>query len=528
MTPAGRDATVEWIDVLVVGAGPAGLATAISLARHGIRPVVVERHPGTSIFPRATYVSTRSMEVLRSWGLESAVRAGGMNIRPVMSIAATLADPRHTTRPMGVPTDDDLRWISPTTPCLCPQDHLEPVLAGHLLELGGELAFGTELVSLNQDAEAATVVLRDRCTGLSRTVRARYVVAADGAHSPVRAALGLRMEGPDNLGHFISTLFRADLSETVGERASALYRIETPHAAGVLLPTSTGDRWVYGREWHPERGEQVSDYPPERCAELIRAATGLPALEPEILAVQTFEFAAQVAERTRDGRVFLVGDSAHRMTPVGGMGMNTAILDGHNLGWKLAWTLRGWADDELLDSYQAERRPVGVRNTLRSMGDSEKSTAEGLAGDLGVSYAPGAADLGNGSFKQSARPGDRAPHLWIETDGRRQSTHDLFGPHLTLLTGSAGAEWITAAVTLAATTTVPVVALRCGDDFKDPTGCFHDLYDIATAGAVLVRPDGHVAWRCRDSATDSIASLRRAATLHAPPGDDDESRALIR
>jgi hypothetical protein len=326
------------------------------------------------------------------------------------------------------------------------------------------------------------------------------------------------MQGPDNLGAFVSTLFRADLWDAVGDRRYGLYRVEAGTAAGVLVPTSTNDRWVYGREWHPELGETLADYPPERTTALIAAATGIPDLRPEILAVQSFEFAAQVADRYREGRVFLAGDAAHRMTPRGGMGMNTAFLDGHNLGWKLAWTVRGWAGAGLLDSYETERRPVGVHNTLRSMGDSEKSIADGLANDLGVTYsseviqeavAPAPADDG---FRQSAQPGARAPHLWIERDGRRQSTMDLADAKLTLLVGAAGHAWTTAAATIAASSTSPLTALRSARDFHDPTGCFHDVHGITPSGAILVRPDGHVAWRSPASDPTPLLTLRAAVT----------------
>jgi putative polyketide hydroxylase len=209
------------------------------------------------------------------------------------------------------------------------------------------------------------VVLRQRTTGATRTVRAGCVVGADGAHSRTRTLLGIAMDGPDHLREQLTVLFEAPLGEVVGDRRYGIYFIQHPEAGGVFVPNGAGDRWLYGREWEPER-ERLEDYTGARLTGLIRAAAGVPDLPVRVVARGAFSFAAQVADRYREGRAFLVGDAAQRMTPRGGMGMNTAVAEGHDLGWKLALVLRGWAGPALLDTCEAEWRPIGSRRAARS------------------------------------------------------------------------------------------------------------------------------------------------------------------
>ena len=194
-------------DVLVVGAGPGGLATAISAARSGARVLVVDRRPGTSSLPRATHVSTRSMEILRFWGLARAVRAGGVRTLPAVATSRTLADAEYAVTPVGLPAFAEMRRRSPVWPSWIPQDHLEPLLAGHLRRIGGELAFDTEITDLAVDGAGVRIRL-----GGSRVVKTRYLVGADGAHSTVRRLLGIGVETLGDLGEWVQALVRADLS----------------------------------------------------------------------------------------------------------------------------------------------------------------------------------------------------------------------------------------------------------------------------------------------------------------------------
>lgn len=518
--PAPREPNAP---VLVVGAGPAGLVTAIGLARQGVRPLVIERHPSTSIFPRATGVSTRSMEIFRGWGIDEDVRRGGWRVIPRQATVRSLADRDPREEPLGFPDEAASLAVSPATAAVSPQDHLEPVLVRTLRELGGEVRFSTELASFRQDGDGVDTVLHDRVTGARVDIRVGYLVGADGHRSTVRTTLGIPMEGPDDLGRFLSILFRADLAEVLGDRVYGLYMVERPGGPPVIVvPSGADDRFVMGIPLPPDIDDAAIAvaFAPERCLAMVRAATGRPNLPVEILATSAFAFSAQVATRLRDGRAMLVGDAAHRMTPRGGRGMNTAIADGYDLGWKLAWVIRGLADPSLLDTYEAERGPVGRRNVALSISPGGGGTEDGLLEDLGVVVrsasiiddgTPEPTGSGTAGFVPDARPGARAPHAWLGLGDRRLSTLDLFGRGFVLVSAGEGAAWRSAARTVAGPHPAGAVEVHVvGEQLVDLDGGVAATYGLEPGGAVLVRPDGIVAWRCRQAPQDPAASLARA------------------
>ncbi len=505
--------SVETTGVLVVGAGPAGLVTAIGLARHGVPALLVERRADLSSFPRATAISPRTMEIMRGWGLEQRVRDVGFEAVPLGRVAPTLISPQGETVPLGFPTEEELGPVSPTTYAVAAQDAFEPVLADEARTQGSDIRFGTELVALHQEGEGITAMLRDVTTHRRWAVRARYLVGADGARSAVRAATGITMTGQDDLEEFVSTLFRAPLGAHVGT-PYGLNMIPGPTGLVVMLPTG-GDRWVHAQTWDPDT-QTLLEFTPERMTEMIRVASGVANLPVQILSTNAFSFAAQVADSFRSDRVFLVGDAAHRMTPRGGAGMNTAIHDAHNLAWKLAFVMRGLAGQGLLDTYEQERRPIGEANTRRSA-EPTSTTLDALAIDIGVTYergalAPEAAwpQAAEQSWQPTGRPGARLPHVWLERDGERRSTLDLLGPGLTVFTGSEGAHWQTAARDAAAGVGADIRVLVVGrHGLCDPADAFEATYGLDPDGAVVVRPDGHIAWRSRSSSgVDAAQELR--------------------
>jgi 2-polyprenyl-6-methoxyphenol hydroxylase-like FAD-dependent oxidoreductase len=492
------------VPVLIVGGGPAGLVTGIGLARHGVRSILIERHPSTSIFPRATGVSTRSMEIFRGWGLDEAVRRGGWNVIPRMAIAQRFDDRSPIEAPLGFPDEAESAAVSPTTAAVSPQDHLEPVLLEHYASIGGDARFSTELVSFSQDAAGVRAIVRDLASGAELVVRCEYIVGADGHRSRVRETLGIPMRGPDDLGQYFSILFRADLSDVLGDTRYGLYTLAGDGPPRVLVPSGSDDRYVFAIPLPPGTDEATvaAMFPLGRCLEIVREVTGRPDLDVEIIATSAFGFAAQVAARWSSGRAFLVGDAAHRMTPRGGRGMNTAIADAHDLSWKLAYAVRGIADPALLDSYEAERRPIGERNVAMSMAPGGGGSDDGLAEDLGwVLGSDGVA------FPPDGRAGARAPHAWLDVGGHRMSTLELFGRGLVLITNGAADAWREAALGCSA---VPLAVRPVGGRIADVRGTLPARFGLAEGGAALVRPDGVVAWRAETLPADPAAELRAA------------------
>ncbi|HYK27793.1 MAG TPA: FAD-dependent monooxygenase [Streptosporangiaceae bacterium] len=482
-------ALAERTEVLVVGAGPAGLVAGITLARYGINVQLVDKRDGVPVLSRAVVVSTRGMELMRRWGLEEAVRAGAPDVISRAWVTPDLASGKGTEMPLGSPTDEEAAAVSPCRPAWAPQDHHEPILLAQLRQMPtARVRFRCELTGLSQDQAGVHATLADRETGATRQIDARYIIGADGAHSWVRQELGIGMVGPDHLADYERVEFSAPLTEVACGRRYGLYVITRPDAASVLVQRGRGDRWGISRERTASQ-PRLEDLSEAELTTLIARVAGVDYLPVSIEGLSTFPFAAQIAERYRHNHGFIVGDAAHRMTPRGGTGMNTAIQDSFDLGWKLAWVLRGWAPASLLDSYEAERRPIGAHNVERSRqpGGARANASDALPWDL------------NG----------RLPHHWIRAHDRAISTIDLVGSGFTVLTGPSEPQWTNARSHHSRTVPVDVHVL-------DATAA--DALGLTPGGAMVLRPDGRETARWSEyDAKASPAALAGAAVQSAQP-----------
>jgi putative polyketide hydroxylase len=526
------------IPVLISGGGPVGLTASLLLSQHGVRSLLVERHPGTALTPKARGINARTMEVFRQCGIDTAVRNAGLAEGRLGLIVWTesLAGEEIERRVPGRATAKNMA-VTPVRNCLCAQDDLEPVIRRFAEQAEGPeaLRFNTELTSFSQGRGAVTGTLTDRATGAEIPFTARYVIAAEGAQSRVRRALEVKMTGEEKVYDSVNILFHADLTQWVEHRPAALYFVEQDDLRATFLTINGRDRWGFLIHSPQKFGWQPQDFTPEFCAALIRKGAGLPDLAVSVLGISPWEASAIVAERYRVGDVFLAGDAAHEMPPTGGFGLNTGVQDVHNLAWKLAAVLGGKADDQLLDSYHAERQPFGrivTQNALAnalSMGRNARQSKvlprpeflneQGLI--FGACYQSTAV-VPDGTppvvledpvteYVPTARPGSRAPHVWLKRGNAQISTIDLFGPHFVLLAGSDGDAWRRAALAIGPSRP-PLLAYTVGPDgdLGDPDGNWHKAYGVDTDGAVLVRPDGHVAWRSRSRASNPSEALRTA------------------
>jgi putative polyketide hydroxylase len=537
--------------VLIVGGGLTGLSTALFLSWHGVQPLLVERHPDLLIHPRARGFNQRTVELFRQVGLEPAIRAasfaGGDDFRWIAVRAEKLSSEHEPAA--EAEEGDEMRTLSPAPFAPINQDKLEVILRGKAEELGADIRFSTELMSLNQDESGATALLKDRKTGAEQTVRADYVVAADGWDSPIRTRLGIGLDGPGPFFHVVTALVDADLRPALRGRRVNIAYLQQPRPGTILMAhDEAGQRWVFGTGFSPEYGESLADFPEERVVKLVREAAGLPniavSLRPQIpgtdLKMLGFAIGAQVAQQYRVGRISLVGDAAHIVPPTGGLGANTGIQDAHNLAWKLAAVVKGEAGPALLETYHDERRPVGLLTMEQALARWGSRVGEGAEEQtttlldyavvaFGYRYQS-AAVLGASADARPAlpvteltgQPGTRTPHVWLARDEQRLSTIDLFGRDYVLLTGSDGSAWVDAARSV---TDTGVEAYRIGGDgdFADVEGHWAEAYGVTDGGAVLVRPDGFVAWRSADVADDPARALASAISdLRAVGGGQRE------
>lgn len=515
--------------VLIVGGSLNGLSLALLLGRRGVPCLVVERHPRTSIQYKFRGISPRSMEIYRAAGIEDEIRARDLIDNQSASVGRmkNLADAEVSWQ--FVPWSDTSD-ISPTTAATCDQDQLEPILRAHAEQSGADVRFNTELVTFTQTPEAVLARIRDRSTGAEASVRAQYLVGADGTQSGVREALGIGRHGPGVLQHWMNVIFEADLPAAIDGRP--IRSVFVTDINGTLVPRGDG-RWLMAVQFVPDRGERAEDFTPDRCRDLIRRAAGRPDLQANIVDARSWEAAAAVADRYREGRVFLIGDSAHVMPPTGGFGGNTGIQDAYNLAWKLDAVVKDAAGPELLDTYDAERRPVADRTVAQALARLQawfkdpagrlpppEPIRDDLAVIFGYRYPSGAfvednPDGGEDFFEDphapSSRPGSRAPHVLVTHRGARVSTIDLFSDRWVLVSGPGGKDWSTHVQRSAACRSLGVAwhGIAPAGELEDASDRLATAYGIGRDGAVLIRPDGFIAWR-HNSGADGPGALDSA------------------
>jgi putative polyketide hydroxylase len=515
----GVSGDVEEVPVLIVGGGLSGLTTALFLGLYGVRPLLVEKHPGTSVVMKARGQYPHVMEVLRIGGVADAVTEAspGGTGKFYLALARTLAGP--VLRGIMTEGEMNMNHVSPEGWGMASQERTEEILAARALELGARISFDTELVSFTQGPDGVTAVLHDRAAGTRRTVRARYLVAADGRHSPVRKALGVSMHGRGHLGDVFRVFFDADMSASVsgldGNVAEggrfALFHLLDP-VPGVFYTTDVPGRWGYIRGLSSDQPD-YSGWTTNQCEELVRFGIGVPDLEMTVVGTGETSIVCEVADRFSQGRVHLIGDAAKVVPAPGGLGGNTAVMDGFYLAWKLAMVVKGQAGPRLLDSHDIERRPVAemiaeqqYTNTVERLGPELDATTAAApihpvtqvfgyrcTGNAVVPEPGDGGELLEDPTAPTGRPGSRAPYVPLDAVGV-PSTTALFGRSFVLLagTGPEGERWERAGAAAAARLGIELPVHRLGG--------WEKAYGVTPSGASLVRPDRFVAWRAQDTA----------------------------
>ncbi|PSL35903.1 FAD-dependent monooxygenase [Chitinophaga ginsengisoli] len=555
--------TIKKTSVLIVGGGISGLSAALFLLKHDIVPILIERHKTTSIHPRARGFDVRTMELYRELQLSESIRKAGAalaaawGIHTGSSLFATLKNKKPKKQkiagPMQIKGLEALTAQSPEAGARCTQDISEPILLAAARERGGDLRFYTELVSFHQTRNSVVAVIRDRETGQAETIEANYMIAADGAKSRIRETLCATTVGRGVLGDLLNVYFKANLREFVAGREFSILRIEEPGLRGMLTSIDNSDRWVYHLYYDTAKGEKPEDFTNEKLIAILQKVIGLPNVTISIISVLPWQPTVKAVTEMQHGSVFLAGDAAHIMPPYGGKGANTGIQDVHNLAWKLALVLKGIAKESLLHTYSTERQSIGQYNaeTSGEMADEyglikkinrkwmfsflsvivvsklglnqlfPKLPMKKLGYLMGIpdmiysSSAICAGDTGSQSKRTDllkGQPGTRIPHLWVNYQQQKISTLDLMGESFVLLTGPDNDLWKQLATQIQDEFKIgiPVYSISPDGalDYKEKT--VNKVLDITTSGALLIRPDGFVAWRCKEQKADSGSNFKRS------------------
>lgn len=478
-------------EVLVVGAGPAGLTAAALLARHGIQTIGITKYNGTANSPRAHITNQRTVEVFRDLGIEDKLAEMAMpqHLMGTQVYATSFAGKeiaRMMTWGAGTARHADYEAASPSSMCNAPQHLMEPILLDAAKTNGADIRFRTELISISQDDDYVTAIVCEKATETQYAIRARYVIGADGGRSLVGEQLGFEYKGRADLGRALSVWLEADLTRYTKHRSGALFVVCLPGHESWLSVWPCVRPWT---EWNPlfiQREYLPADATEEAVLKLVKESIGDPSIEVKIKNISPWQINHVVAANYRKGRVFLAGDAAHRHPPTNGLGSNTSVQDSFNLAWKLALVLRGKAGDALLDTYSDERQPVGqqiVDRAIRSLNEmapfaealevSPEQTPEqgwesinslfadtergaqrrdallksldvqegqfnAIGVELGQRYEKGAV-VSDGTpfppydrdpdlyYHPTTHPGAYLPHVWLERDRERISTIDLAG-----------------------------------------------------------------------------------------------------
>ena len=523
-------AEVTQVPVLIVGAGAAGLATSALLAQHGVHSMLVEKRREVFIYPKARNLSFRSLEILRGLGLGDQVHAVAEHVSDM--VAKPTLNSAEEQRAMDLDAIfGGLEQLSPEPAAqYCPQSRLEPILLAESRRQGNDVRYGTQLSSLEQDGTGVTAIVRDLTSGKSETVRADYLVAADGVHSPVRKSLGVTTSGYGAVPiYVVFVYFKGPWRQFVPHLGDGdAVQVKNSEVEGIFV-VAQGDLGVFMTTYFPEEGETAEQFTPHRCGEMLTKAIG-ERIETEIVDIATWQPYEQVADEFQCGRVFFVGDAGHTMPPFKAGGANAAIQSAHNLAWKLAAVLSGAAGPALLGTYDAERRPVGrfaARQSLTGpalsflrLSDNRpqlppEEEAPMFALLIGYQYRSDAVadpefpvvqpDSVSLVEELRGQPGTRVPHVWVRRDGKQVSTLDLLGPRFTLLTMDDGGGWSSAAESVSAELGIPITVERI-----DADTAWTAVTGLGPGGALLVRPDDFVGWRTDELPDDPQTKLRQA------------------